>query len=252
MRKVVLSLLLLASVGACSSNAADPPPSDAAAATDVAATDAAATDAGVGAAVRGLRYCEVLLVTIPGAMAHVDVYTTFGLNDCPQAAWASADAAAIATAQGVTRAILNGPRYWTLDRFVAGSLIDPTPRMLAGLAMRHAGSIDLALATLGGLGSAPYTPRTIQRNSTVQFDAGQRVYELVGPDGAVYDMQSYSTQATAQTEADLATLGARLTLPTGWRFVARTLTAPLQIRAVDGLATVIQDDFANTYQRSQQ
>lgn len=251
MRKVVLSLLL-ASVGACSSNAADPPPSDAAAVTDAAATDVASADAGVGAAVRGLRYCEVLLVTIPGAMAHVDVYTTFGLNDCPQAAWASADAAAIATAQGVTRAILNGPRYWTLDRFVAGSLIDPTPRTLGGLAMRHAGSIDLALATLSALGTAPYTPRTIQRNSTVQFDAGQRVYELVGPDGATYDMQSYSTQTTAQTEADLATLGARLTLPMGWRFQARTLTAPLQIRAVDGLATVIQDDFANTYQRSQQ
>ena len=34
-------------------------------------------------AVRGERYCEVLLATSDGSNLHVDVYNTVGLNDCP-------------------------------------------------------------------------------------------------------------------------------------------------------------------------
>jgi hypothetical protein len=118
--------------------------------------------------------------------------------------------------------------------------------------MRHAASIDVPLSAISSLGSAPYSTNTIQRSTAVQFDEGKPVYELIGPDGKIYDMQSYSAQKTAQSEADLPTLGARLTLPAGWSFRTRTLTAPLQITAVGGLATVVQDDFANTYQLSQQ
>jgi hypothetical protein len=239
--------LALAALGACSSVATN----DTGGAPDAGASpDGEAADAGND--IRSRRYCEVLLAAVSGASVHVDVYTTFGLNECPDAAWSAVDAAKIAADSGVTRAVLNGPRYWTLDRFVSASFIDPTPRTIGGLAMRHAASIDVPLSAISSLSTARYTANTIQRNTTVEFDAGRAVYELVGPDGKIYDMQSYSVQKTTQTEADLATLGARLALPSGWSYRTRTLTAPLQITAISGLATVVQDDFDNTYQQSQQ
>ncbi len=203
--------------------------------------------------IRGKRYCEILLATLNGDQVHIDVYNTFGLNDCPDAAWTQIDATQVATDTGATMAVLNGPRYWMMDGFEGSTFIDPTPRTLGGLDMRHGGSIDVPLASLGGLGQTPYTPTTVQRNTTVRFDAGRTVFELVGPDGKVYEMQSYSLQKVAtQTEADLATLGDHLTLPAGWTFRTRTLAADLRITAGDGQATIIQDDFANSYQMSAQ
>jgi hypothetical protein len=237
----LLDLILASSLTACGTTSSSAP------------RDAAlpSVDAAAPAEIRGQRYCEILLATLTGTGAHVDVYTTFGLGDCPQATWSAVDATAVATSAGATKALLNGPRYWTLDRFVVASFADPTPLTLAGLPMRHAASIDVPLADLATLGSAAYTPHSIQRHTTVELDAGKAVYELVGPDGKIYDMQSYSVQTQPQTEADLATLGARLTLPTGWTFRTRTLTAPLQITAVGDVATVVQDDVGNTYQLSQ-
>jgi len=257
MRHLAACLILAAApLVACDSTtrATDlPVTSDLAVAGDIA--DAVSPDNGSSTPVdiRGKRYCEILLATLNGDQVHIDVYNTFGLNDCPDAAWNQVDATQVATDTGATMAVLNGPRYWMMDGFEGSTFIDPTPRTLGGLDMRHAGSIDIPLASLGGLGQTPYTPTTVQRNTTVRFDAGKTVFELKGPDGKVYDMQSYSLQKVpTQTEADLATLGARLTLPTGWAFATRTLTADLRITATDGQATIIQDDFANSYQMSAQ
>jgi hypothetical protein len=81
------------------------------------------------------------------------------------------------------------------------------------------------------------------------FDAGTEVYELTDPDGAVYVMQSYSQKLDPTLSADqLAGLGARLKLPAGWTFSTRVLDAELEVRDVDGIAVVVQDDFENTYQ----
>ena len=90
------------------------------------------------------------------------------------------------------------------------------------------------------------------RTTTYVFEANKPVFELVDPEGRVFDMQAYSVQTTPQTQESLADLGAKLTLPGGWQFRTRTLTADLQVTAVDGLATVVQDELLNTYQLSQQ
>lgn len=65
-------------------------------------------------------------------------------------------------------------------------------------------------------------------------------------------MQSYSVQQVQQDKASLAKLGETLTLPAGWTFRTRVLDEKLEVKAVDGIAVVVQDDFGNTYQRSQQ
>jgi hypothetical protein len=140
---------------------------------------------------------------------------------------------------------------WTLDAFVVGSLLDPTVVTFGSIAMRQAGAIDLPPADAMKLGG-PYQQHQIQRHSVVRFDAGKSVYELTDPMGKIYDMQSYSVQQVAQTEADLPSLGTRLKLPTGWSYRTRVLDSDLLVTAVNDIGVVVQDDFADSYQQSQQ
>ncbi len=220
------------------------------AASDAGADRSAAVDADQVSGLRGARYCEVLVARVAGATVHVDVYNTIGLNDCPDAAWRALDADAIMTQMSAVRVVLNGPRYWMLDAFVRAELIDATVVTFGALSMRRAGGIDVPLAQAATVGGA-YELRTIQRTSVVRFAAGAPVFELVDRDGHVYEMQSYSVQVAALTQADLPTLASRLTLPAGWSYRARTLSRDLLVTAVDDLATVVQDNLGDTYQRSQ-
>lgn len=252
-RALLLSALLL---GGCSSSTAATAGGTDGAAGDASA-EAAAADAvgdetpggadGAVAEMRGLRYCEILVATLASTNVHVQVFTTEGLSDCPADAWSKIDADAIKADLGATAVIPNGPRYWTLDSLRGSTLIDPTVRTFGTLQMRQAGAIDVPAASASTM-QAPYAQHTIQRSSVFTWSAGGMVYELVGPDGHVYTMQSYSVQkVTTQTEATLPSLGASLMLPTGWSFRTRTLTADLVASATAGKATVIQDDDANTY-----
>jgi hypothetical protein len=218
---------------------------------DAPAVDAPTGDVDFARGVRGRRYCEVLAGAISGPSVQLDVYNTYGLNECPDAAWRALDVAALRTELGVPVVVLNGPRYWTIDAFESAAVQDPTVRSLGGIPMRVAGRIEVPLA-VAAAGSAPYTERTVRRDSTVRFAGGGRVYELIDPMDRVYVMQSYTVQREAQTEASLSELGARLQLPSGWRFRTRVLTEDLRVVAEGGLATVSTDDVGNTYQRSQQ
>jgi hypothetical protein len=200
---------------------------------------------------RGQRYCEVLLFDGNVLGVKAAVYNTIGLNECPDEAWKKLDAGKLAEESHVKRAKLNGPRYWMIDGLEGSRLLDPTPRSFGGVEMRKAGELELGLSDALS-GNKPYNDRTVQRDTVWVFQQGKTVFELVDPKGRVFDMQSYSVQKTAQTEASLAELGKRLTLPSGWTFRTRVLTADLRVTAVGGQATVVQDDLENTYQLSQQ
>ena len=198
---------------------------------------------------RGTRYCEILLGTISGETLKVAVYNTIGLSDCPTDAWNKQDVAALKAETKADVVVLNGPRFWTVNSLAGSKLLDATPRTLGGMPMRQAGAVDLPLAELMEL-QKPYVLHTIQRDSVATFYAGKTVFELTAADGHVYTMQSFSTQKTPQTEASLTELAGTLTLPAGFSFAVRTLTADLVVRAVDATATVVQDELANTYLRT--
>ncbi len=221
-------------------------------AADAALADVPAADVDFAHGVRGRRYCEVLAGTVSGATVQLDVYNTYGLNECPEAAWRALDVAMVRAQLGVPAVVLNGPRYWTLDAFESAAVQDPTVRSFGGIPMRVAGRIEVPVA-VAAAGTSPYIDRTVRRDTTVRFAAGGRVYELLDASAHVYVMQSYTVQREAQTEASLADLGARLTqLPMGWRFRTRVLTEDVLVVAEGGLATVTTDELNNTYQRSQQ
>jgi hypothetical protein len=193
---------------------------------------------------RGARYCEVVLARPGDGGIEAEVYNTLGLSECPEAAWQALDARALAAEAGALMAVLNGPRYWLLDGFTNSEVLDPAVRTFGCLPMRLGGRVVLAGPAM------PYAPLTVRRDTTFVFAAGRAVYELVDPEGGVWIMQSYSAQVVPQTEAELATLGARLALPAGWSFRTRTLEAELLVTARGGLATVTQDELQNTYQRA--
>ncbi|WP_433936330.1 hypothetical protein AB3662_16720 [Sorangium cellulosum] len=202
---------------------------------------------------RGSRYCEILLgdADLGAGTVTIDVYNTQGLNECPAAAWGAVDEAEVKAMTRADVVVLNGPRHWMIDSFEGSKVLDPEVRTLSGIEMRKTGTLTLALAEASGE-AKPYQTRTVRRDTTWGYDAGKPVHELVDPEGAVYDMQSYSVQEVQQEEASLAKLGETLTLPAGWTFRTRVLDEELEVTAVDGLAVVVQDDFGNTYQRSQQ
>lgn len=210
-----------------------------------AAKDAA--DAGPGD-VRNTRYCEILLGTLSGATdVNIKVYSTEGLNDCPESAWSQVNATQIMSQTGVDLVILNGPRYWTIDSFGDSMLLNTTPMTIGGIEMRQAGAISTTLGDAPSM-EAPYTIHTIMRNSEFIWEAGKPVYQLVDPQGNVYTMQSYSLQKEPQQTIDtLANLGSVLTPPTGWSFRTMVLAQEIDAKAVNETAMVTQDDYGNTY-----
>lgn len=224
-----------------------PPPSVAPpTAASTTAPSTSVTSRVVASDLRYGRYCEVLLVRLGGAGLAADVYNSYGLNECPESAWAALDARQIARDNGALTAVLNGPRYWLMDSIAKDG--SPEDAMtFDGIAMRKEATVNIGDPMVA---KQPYTPRTVDRQTTFTFDAGRRIYELVEPTGTRWVMQSWSQQKDPTlAEADLQGLGSRLTLPDGWRYEVSTPTSPLQVVTTDTSAQVLQDDLGNSYSK---
>ncbi|HEX7135605.1 MAG TPA: hypothetical protein VF228_23715 [Iamia sp.] len=253
-RQKMLGLLLVTAValGATGCGSEDEKPSAVSSTTTTAApttTEAAgiSTDTLFPDGLRGLRYCEVLLLSEDDGSFRADVYNTLGLTDCPQDQWDALDAGAITAERDVTATILNGPRYWTLDEIVQLEERERVESTFGELPMFLAATVELG-ETLPE--QTPYTERHVARQTVFRFDAGTEVHELTAPDGRRYVMQSFShIFDDSQTLDTLAGLGDHLELPEGWTFASRVLDEQLDVLSADGVATVVQDDLQNTYQR---
>jgi len=208
--------------------------------------EASTTGTPVTASMRTKRYCEVLLLQVVNGQADAEVYNSFPLNECPAELWTKLDAKAIATAEGVSLAVLNGPRFWLMDRVEKEG-------GTAGLPKKDFGGIEMyrqASVAVGPLVDAakPYTPHEVSRSTVFTFDAGQTVYELTAPDGTTYLMQTWSQQKDPTlSEADLSGLAGHLQLPAGWTYRTRTLEEPLRVVTTTTAAKVLQDDLGNSY-----
>lgn len=202
--------------------------------------------AGEKSHLRGERYCEILLGQ---SMTHYSVYNTIGLNDCPQKIWQKITSEQVKKETGASHVHLNGPRYWVIDGMENSNLVNPEVKTIDGLALREAGILELHLADLLKSGK-PYKQHQVARKTTWVYDEGKPVYELIDPHGNVFVMQSYSIQKSPQTAQSLAQLGNKLKLPAHWQFKTGILKKAQTVIAVDDKAIVVQDDFANTYQKA--
>jgi hypothetical protein len=194
---------------------------------------------------RGVRYGEVLAMFLRDTGLEAEVYGTQMLNDCPQELWETLDADAIAKDMGAVFVKLNGPRYWLLDGLGSKvAVVDPVFKDFNGIQMRRIATIPIGADFAAG----PYTIRNVNRGAVFFFDAGKTVYELVDPDGRALVMQARCVGIDSNmTEESLATLGERFALPEGWSYRTRVLDAELVVDTSATLATVVQDEFENTY-----
>ena len=194
---------------------------------------------------RGVRYGEVLAMFLRDTGLEAEVYGTQMLNDCPQELWETLDADAIAKDMGAVFVKLNGPRYWLLDGLGSKvAVVDPVFKDFNGIQMRRIATIPIGADFAAG----PYTIRSVNRGAVFFFDAGKTVYELVDPDGRALVMQARCVGIDSNmTEESLATLGERLALPEGWSYRTRVLETELVVDTSATLATVVQDEFENTY-----
>jgi hypothetical protein len=194
---------------------------------------------------RGVRYGEILAVFLRDTGLEAEVFGTQMLNDCPQELWESLNADAIAQDMGAVFVKLNGPRYWMLDGLgTKVAVIDPVMKDFNGIQMRRIATIPLGADFAAG----PYVVRNVNRGAVFFWDAGKLVYELVDPDGRSFVMQARCVGVDATiSEESLATLGSRLALPAGWSYRNRVLESELVVDTSATLATVVQDEFENTY-----
>jgi hypothetical protein len=194
---------------------------------------------------RGVRYGEVLAMFLRDTGLEADVYGTQMLNDCPQGLWDTLNADEIAKDMGAVFVKLNGPRYWLLDGLGSKvAVVDPVFKDFNGIQMRRIATIPIGADFAAG----PYTVRNVNRGAVFFFDAGKTVYELVDPDGRAFILQARCVGVDpGMTEESLATLGERLALPEGWSYRTRVLDAELVVDTSATLATVVQDEFENTY-----
>ncbi len=225
-------------LAACGSG--DDPGSDAAPGTTTAAATIEATT------MRGERYCEVLLVRPQDGTINADVYNSYPLNTCPEPLWEALDPAALATENGAALALLNGPRFWLMDSVEkAGAATELPKATFGGIEMYRQAAVEVGDVAAA---STPYVPHAVDRRTVFTFDADREVYELVAADGTVYVMQTWSQQKDPTlVEADLEGLAARLALPEGWAYRARTLDEPLRVDTTTVAAQVLQDDLGNSY-----
>jgi hypothetical protein len=196
--------------------------------------------------VLGHRYCELLIVhRSRSRLFYADVYNTFGLNDCPPAAWKAIDTTAVAKAQHAIVTVRNGPRFWLMDQIAKHRQGTRMIKNLGGVRM-----IEEATVSLAQLSAAPYTVHRVNRSTVFTYSAGRTIYQLRAPDRSLWVMQSWSRQIDPNLgRAQLAMLGTRLRLPAGWAYRPRRLSRPLRIVTVRAAAEVLQDNLDNTYSR---
>jgi len=193
---------------------------------------------------RDQRYCEIFTVFLsPSPIARIN--NTYGLNRCRQGWWENLDTTAIAAEAGANLVLLNGPRYWLIDRVTVN---EPGPIVeLAGKQLREVATIDLAKI---GLAPPPaFTDVKITRDTKFTFLRNKPVFELVDPNGRVYVMQAYSQIVDPDLSYDqLRGLRSKIGLPEGWKYRTVKPKKNLVLRA-GGTATITQDELKNTYQR---
>jgi hypothetical protein len=66
--------------------------------------------------VRGMRYCEIFVITHDLNQIRAAVYNTMGCNDCPHEQWQTLDPDALKKEFKANAITMNGPRYWIMDK----------------------------------------------------------------------------------------------------------------------------------------
>ena len=174
-------------------------------------------------------------------------------NDVMDARFRALDAGTLKKEYGSDGVLFNGPRRFVANGLTVMAWDGCKERVIATIPLRVLGIFeapDLSKAVSGTLPS--YKVLISKRSTALTFNAGETVYELITPAGAVYTMFSLSLKADPKNTIDnLPTLGKRLTLPKGWNFRARKLDKDMTLTSTadsNPPNTIVLDQLEGNYQ----
>lgn len=174
-------------------------------------------------------------------------------NDVMDARFRALDGETLKKEFGGDGVFFNGPRRLVANTITGMSWDGCKQRVIAGIPLNLDGVFEVPSLEKFVSGSMPtYRPMVSKRTSAMIFNAGETVYELITPEGAVYTMFSLSLKVDPEnTIENLPTLGKRLTLPSGWQFRSRKLDQEMVLTATadsNPPNTVVLDQFEGNYQ----
>ena len=222
-------------------------PSNASASGGASSTSAGTAPPQTG--LRDARYCEIIPTWTQGNTVTTKVYNTLSYNDCPAVRWNAITERQVNGELGSESAKWNGPRHWVMDTIQASGSSATNETITVNSVTFGIRAVITTDAGEPTVGDQFYVPNQVNRTTTFTYDDGEPVFELTDPDGNVYMMQSYAQIVDRNLSYDqLPDLGSQLELPAGWTYASRTLTEDYDLMA-DGLAYVVNDNLANSYQR---
>ena len=174
-------------------------------------------------------------------------------NDAVDARFRALNAETLKKEFGSDGILFNGPRRLVANGITGMAWEGGKERVISAIPFRVFGIFetpDLSKAVSGTLPS--YKVLVSKRTSSMTFNAGETVYELITPEGSVYSQFSLSMKIDPKnTIENLPTLGNRLTLPEGWKFRSRTLEKEMILTATadsNPPNTIVLDQLEGNYQ----
>ena len=210
---------------------------------------------------RGKAFYEILFMNRQADGSGVGVYyNSLGLDleapsEVTDASFRALDAATLKKKYGSDAILFNGPRRLVVNSITGLTawdggkmrVVDPIPYRALGVL--EAPDLDKAAST-----ELPaYHVMVSKRSNSFKFNAGETVYELITPQGAVYTMFSLSLKVDPKnTIENLPTLGERLKkLPQGWKLRSRKLDKDMILTSTadsEPPNTIVLDELVGNYQ----
>jgi hypothetical protein len=189
---------------------------------------------------RDMRYGEIAVFR----RAHIDIYNTTGMNDCPAALWDALDLEQLKQEHHAHRVIKNGPHFWMMDSNGIG--VGETVNF-GGLEARWVAKMGL-LTARKAMHHADYDPFPVEKRQTMVYQAGKPIFELVDPEGRGYVLQARNEKWPIDS---LETLGEHMEkLLEGWKYGTRTVTEDLVLDlGPDQTIYTVADEFLQYYTR---
>jgi hypothetical protein len=207
----------------------------------------------------GTRYIEVFLAGRQAksgklvAACYNPMFAEAGIpasrDTAPQVLVVGIDFDQLKADNGLLGASLNGPKIWTPDWSEAqvGKRRDfngITAPWVAQLDLKKAGAVA---------DTTPYEPMTIARESRMGWMKGTVVMILDDAEGNAWIMKGFQLGLEPRfTYEDFLANGADYftKLPNGWTFRVATLEQELIETPVEGVATIMADEFFNVYDKA--
>ena len=138
----------------------------------------------------------------------------------------------------------NKPRHWVCDDI---DIPAGARRNIGGMEWYWMAASRMPASVEMKPGFLTYKHVPVERKSTIVFRAGKPVFLMDDPDGKTWVMKTYR-DAHGQNYENIKDLASRYkSLPEGYSFRTKTLEKDLVLKPTTGKATVMQDEFENTF-----